>query len=99
MKVNSASPTHSLQREFDILNSSSGQLDGPQGYKQILLGGESPVTFEGVGFNKKRLQSLYLYHEFKGNKLVTGKFLKKADFMKIGRTHTNKDLLPQIHKS
>jgi hypothetical protein len=32
---------------------------------------------------KDRLKHLYLYHKFKGNKLVTKNFLKKQDFEKV----------------
>ena len=60
------------------------------------MGGESPVNIEGIGFNKNRLQSLYLYHQFKGNKLITSKFLRKSDYMHVRRLKKLNEILPRI---
>ena len=57
VKVNSASPDYRQSNSDPLNQSSNNDFDQPVKsiYKPILLGGESPVTFEGVGFNKKRL--------------------------------------------
>ena len=76
-----------------------GGLDNPcehSRYNAKLLGGESPVTIEGVGANKNRLQSLYLYHQFKGNKLIMSKFLRKSDYMHVRRQKKLTEILPRI---
>jgi hypothetical protein len=63
------------------------------------MGGEAPVTLDGVGFNKNRLQSLYLFHNYRGNKEMTSKFLKKSDFMKINQRKKVDDIFPLISTS
>ena len=80
-KVQKAS-TQALQKSVLDLNIDKNQFG---------LSSTAVPAFSPANKIKKRLRNLYLYHQFKGNKLISNKFLPRKDFVRLKNPVTIKD--------